>query len=176
MAAAPSLSAGPSQPTRPAASRAEKHTSGSCAECRSTASADIPMALAGQAHGHVCTVRSAAVLPRCAAGNHKHQPHSPHTTHNNNYNHYFSMLKFYILFFIILVLALWSWSLSPLPLPCISCCRRSVSWYFSCYRRCLSSSWCSSCCRRLLSSSCCSCSNGRIVMNSSQSLKKVDFR
>ena len=33
-----------------------EHTRGSCAEFRSTASADTPMALAGQqAHGHVCT-------------------------------------------------------------------------------------------------------------------------
>ena len=67
-----------SQPTQPAASRAGKHlctgtyklehTRGSCAEFRSTASADTPMALAGQqAHGHVCTTRSATVLPTFAA-------------------------------------------------------------------------------------------------------------
>ena len=45
-----------------------EHTRGSCAECRSTASADTPMALAEQqAHGHVGTSRPATVLPICAA-------------------------------------------------------------------------------------------------------------
>ena len=45
-----------------------EHKRGSCAEFRSTASADTPMSLAGQqAHGHVCTTRSATVLPTFAA-------------------------------------------------------------------------------------------------------------
>ena len=49
-----------------------------------------------------------------------------------------------------------SFSLLRSPSLSFSCCRRSVSWYFSCCCRCLSSSWCSSSCRRLLPSSCCS--------------------